>query len=158
MKRAVLLLGLCLWLSSSFAQEYGGFLFETTLEPSYNQNTEGEVDIAIKLVDEGLEFDQAVLFLNIVELLDDGRTPQAAHLIFSKASEEPKMFRQVYSKVELLEGVNTMLTFKLRESAKPSTYALVLQVFDGENTNPNSVTAEERLAIQTNPFEVEAAQ
>lgn len=145
-----------LWgLTVAYAQEQGGFLFETNLEPTYTQAAEGNVTIFIKLVDESAEFNQAVLFLNIVELLEDGRTPQAAHLIFTKASESPKMFRRAYTRAELLKGVQTELTFKLRERAKPSTYGLVLQVFNGDNTNPNSVTAEQRLAIQSTEFLVE---
>ena len=110
------------------------------------------MDISIQLVDESAAFKEAVLFLNVVEVDEAGRFPQAAHLIFVRASEEPSIFRKVYSREDLLSGVDTSLRFKLRERAKPATYALVLQAFEGSETSPNRVTVENRIAMQPTEF------
>lgn len=129
----------------------------TTLAASYPQGAEDAVTITVKL-DEGAGLEQGVLFLNIVERDPAGTYPQAAHRLFASASEEPGIFRVVVSSKALREGLQTTLSFSLRDRAKPGNYALVVQLFKGDTTNPGRVRVENRVGMRAFDFTVEARE
>lgn len=145
---------LLMLLSSSLAQDKAVFQITSSLAPSYVQGSSDTVSISLKLAElvEGL--DQAVVFLNVVE--NQPNYPQAAHKIFASAAEEPPVFQVVQSAESLLTGVATNLSFQLKDNATVGKYSLVIQVFQGSNTDPHRVNGEERVAIQGFNFEITA--
>ena len=129
----------------------------TTLASSYSQGAEDAVTITVKL-DEVAGFEQGVLFLNIVERDPAQNYPQAAHKLFASANEEPGIFREVVSRQALRDGLQTTLSFSLRDRAEPGDYSLVVQLFEGETTNPGRVRVENRVGLRVFDFAVEAAE
>lgn len=130
------------------------FVMTASLEPSYIQGADGVVAISISLDEASSDFSEAVVFLNVVEVDAAGKYPQAAHKIFKAASEEPEIFKQVVTRAALEAGIATTLSFTLNNNAKPATYSLVLQVFEGNNTNPNAVNPATRLGIGSFLFDI----
>ena len=126
------------------------------IQPEYRQGEEGSIDFVITLNDPGETVSEGVLFLNIVERDAARNWPQAAHLIFASASEAESVFKVPYSGQALRVGVGTRLNFKLRDRAKTSDYALVIQIFQGAETNPNRVRVADRIALQSFDFSVVA--
>ncbi len=140
-----------LLLSIGLAQE-AKFSISSTTETSYTQNTAGAIDIFIKLQEGTDTFSNAVIFLNIVE--SSPNHPQAAHKIFTSASEEPQVFQAVYPAEAFLAGIGTSLNFQLKQKARLGNYSLVIQIFEGTNTDPHKVGGQTRLAIKAFSFEV----
>ncbi|MEX2542434.1 MAG: hypothetical protein WD314_11525 [Trueperaceae bacterium] len=114
----------------------------------------GIVHLNFRLDDPGLRFDRGVLFLNIVENSRERNYPQAAHRVFSGASEEPAIFRRVFDASELSEGLETVLRFQTRGRAPPGEYVLVVQLFGGDQTDPHRVRAEDKLGHASFPFRI----
>lgn len=129
------------------------FAIGAEVAPTYRQGDSGQASFNVTLDDAG-QVDAAVIYLNVVRLAADGSTPQAAHLIFDDASVEGDIFQRVLSGEELAGGLGATLRFRLREDARPDRYAVVIQVFQGHNTNPHRVRLENRLAIGTFDFEL----
>ena len=130
------------------------FAFATSLQSNYEQGAEDVITISVQLTNDALELSEAVVFLNIVEVDDAGRYPQAAHRIFSAAEEIPTIFKQVVTKEQLLEGLSTTLSFSLKDDAPEGTYSLVLQVLKGTITDPNAVKVEDRIALRGYNFDI----
>ena len=126
----------------------------TTLASSYPQGAEDAVTITVKL-DDPVGLEQGVLFLNIVER-DPARTyPQAGHKLLTSGGETPKIFRKVYAADVLQKGLRTTLEFRVRSDAEPGDYSLVVQLFEGETTNPGRVRLENRVGLAAFDFTVE---
>ncbi|NOK79058.1 MAG: hypothetical protein GFH24_608434n15 [Chloroflexi bacterium AL-N5] len=139
-------------MASAFAQN---FRIASNLAASYEPGASGTVSISVQLLNPDLDFSQAVVFLNIVEI-DERRTyPQVMHQLFSAADAAPDIFKTVYSKEQLLNGVSTNLVFFLRDNAKPGSYSMAIQVFSGNNTDPNRVRVQDRLGIQNFGFSID---
>lgn len=136
------------------AQVTSGLNVALNLETAYSQGQEATVNFVITLDDDALELEQGVLFLNIVERDAAGKNPQAAHKIFASAKETPSVFRTVYTGAELRAGVETSLSFQLRETAKIADYSLVVQLYRGAETNPNRVKYANRLALKGFNFSI----
>lgn len=124
------------------------------IKSTYVQGQQDNINFTMNLNDQTGVFEEGVLFLNIVERDPAGKNPQAAHKIFTSAKETPKTFRQVYTGAELREGVSTTLEFGLRDGAKVGDYALVVQLFKGDETNPNRVKYENRVALKGFNFSI----
>jgi hypothetical protein len=154
LKNLVLAL-LGMFIGAGFAQGQKAFGISADLESSYVQGASGSVSIAVQLTDASLNLSQAVVFLNIVENNPAKNYPQAGHLIFAAAAEEPQIFRLVWNRDALLNGLATSLSFSLKDNARPGDYSLVIQVFRGTNTNPNGVRVEDRIALKSFAFRVE---
>ncbi len=102
----------------------------------------------LQLIDGPDSLEQGVWFLNVVEPLGGGEVRQMTHLLFSAAREDRPVFRQVFSREELEAGLSTTLDFELRRGAQPGDYLIALQLFNGRNTNPGRVRAENRVAME----------
>lgn len=145
----------CLYfLGLGVAQVTTGLKVDVDLASTYRQGQQTNVTFAISLDDEELDLGQGVLFLNVVERDPAGKNPQAAHKIFATAKETPSVFRNVYTAAELREGLKTTLAFELRDSAKAGDYTLVVQLYKGDETNPNRVKYENRLALKGFNFSI----
>jgi hypothetical protein len=130
--------------------------FSVTMGKVYKQGDVATIDITAKLIDpEGL-IQQAVLFLNVVEIDAAKRFPQAAHLIFADATTTNDIFKIVKNGQELQAGMTTSLSFTLKGNAKPAQYSLALQLFNGDNTDPNTVKVDNRIGLRNFRFTIEA--
>jgi len=143
---------LILVFSLGFAQEKPNFQIGSSLAETYVQGSADEISISVSLKELVAGLDQAVVFLNVVE--DKPNYPQAAHKIFASASEEPPIFQTVLSAESLIAGVGTTLSFQLKDNATAGNYSLVIQIFQGANTDPHRVKPEERVAIRGFGFEI----
>mgnify|MGYP000008368532 CR=1 FL=1 len=144
----------CLWICGLGTAQSGlGLEVELDLASVYTQGQQADVKFDIFLNDTA-DLEQAVLFLNIVERDPAGKYPQAAHKIFATAKEVPSVFRKVYTGAALSKGVETTLSFQLRDGAKVGDYSLVVQLFEGDETNPNRVKVENRLALKGFDFSI----
>jgi hypothetical protein len=126
----------------------------TGLRAQYQPGESGQVGFFLQLLDPEVSALPGVWFLNIVKPLQDGSVRQVAHLLFSSAHEDPEAFRQVFSAAELQAGVAAGLSFTFRGNAAPGDYDMVLQLFEGDNVNPNTVGAQRRIALQSFRFSV----
>lgn len=153
-----LFIALCSFLTFGFCQkdkvppyvEFG-----VSMNATYKQGDSATVNIAVRLIDPENLIKEAVLFLNVVEI-DAAKTfPQAAHLIFADASSPNDITKKVFTGDELKAGLSTTVTFVIKDNAKPAKYSLALQLFKGQNTNPNRVKLEDRIDIKNFPFTIE---
>lgn len=108
----------------------------------------------LQLLDGPDSLDEGVWFLNVVEPLGGGEVRQMTHLLFSSAREDIPVFRQVFSREELEAGLRTTLDFELRRGAQLGDYLIALQLFNGRNTNPGRVLAENRVAMEFVGFSI----
>ena len=122
----------------------------------YRQGEAGSIDFSLVLNDPEATVSEGVLFLNIVERDAARNWPQAAHLIFASAQERESVFRVPFSGETLRAGLKTSLEFKLRDRAKPGDYALVIQLYRGNETDPGRVRVADRIAMQSFDFSVTA--
>jgi hypothetical protein len=121
---------------------------------SYAPGAVGEVPITLQFDDAVALPESGVVFLNVVE--DDAARdwPQAAHRIFASASEDPPVFRRVLSAEALRAGLATTVRFRLRATAPPGRYHLVIQVYRGPVTDPGRVRAEDRVFMRGFAFDI----
>ncbi len=124
--------------------------------PEYNQGDSTKVGISVKLVDSDMDFENAVIFLNVVEIDAAQKYPQAAHKIFASASadNEYDIFKKVFTKEDLLAGLATNINFVFKDDADPLKYALVIQIFEGKNTNPHRLRGKHRIAFKAHSFTI----
>lgn len=144
----------CLLFGLVTAQDAPKLRVEAALEPVYLQGQGDEVELRIVLNDPAETLKEGVLFLNVVERDAARGWPQAAHKIFTSAEETPAVFRQPYTGTALRTGVTTSLAFELRAKAKPGDYALVVQLYEGSVTDPNRVSANNRVALKAFHFSI----
>jgi hypothetical protein len=124
----------------------------------FSAGDSGEIHLSFLLDDPTGQIERGVLFLNIVVNSAERGWPQAGHLVFSGASERPALFRRTLEATELQAGVETVLEFTTRGRAPPGDYVLVLQLFEGNQTDPHRVRVEDRIGQVGFPFRiVEAA-
>lgn len=135
-------LGLCMLLGVAASQS---LRVDSDIPEELVAGGSGVLNLEIVLDDPEGVVDEAVLFLNIVVNNRERNWPQAGHLVFSGAAEDPAVFRRVLSGEELRAGVSTALSYEVRPGAPLDDYALVLQVFDGSQTNPHRVRAQDKL-------------
>lgn len=157
MKRSALLLAMMLFgcVQAGFsAQAEQASLQATGLQAEYRPGDSGEVRFVLQLLDPGEPIQQGVWFLNIVEPLQGGQVKQMSQQLFASARQEPEVFRTVFTAEELHAGVTGGLAFHFRNNAPVGNYHLVLQLFDGSNTNPDRVAGTRRLAIKAWPFSI----
>jgi len=121
---------------------------------SYKQGDSASVFIFVKLQNVDLQIDKAVIFLNVVEIDKARKYPQAAHKIFATASIDNNIFKTVYSKEQLLGGVAANINYSFKNGAKLAKYAIVIQVFEGTNTDPHRLAGKHRLAIKAHNFDL----
>jgi hypothetical protein len=157
MRRSVLLLILLLGCAQTgfpvLAQQVS--MQVSGLQAEYHPGDSGQIGFFLQLLDPGESVPaQGVWFLNIVEPLDVGNVRQVSQLLFATANEEPVAFRRAFSTAELEAGIEGGLTFSFRSNAPAGTYNLVLQLFEGGNTNPNRVKPGQRLAMKAWPFSI----
>lgn len=126
----------------------------TNTLPEYKQGETTKIAISVKLVDETLDFENAVIFLNVVEIDKAQKYPQAAHKIFAaaKADDDIDIFKKVYSKEDLMAGLVTSINFTFKDKAALLKYALVIQVFEGRNTNPHRLRGKRRIGFKAHNF------
>lgn len=129
---------------------------ETTLRPSYAPGESDSVEITVVLEDPELAVEGGVLFLNIVENNAERNWPQAMHRLFAAGSESNGIFQRYFTGDELRAGLQTTLSFTLRQDAPQLRYALVVQLFRGRNTNPHRVRERDRIALRAVGFRIEA--
>jgi hypothetical protein len=129
--------------------------FTGTMNSVYKQGDIATVDISVQLIDPENVITEAVLFLNVVEIDEAKKYPQAAHLIFADASSPNDITKKVYTGDELRVGLATTVTFVIKDNAKPANYSLALQLFNGTNTDPNRVKVEERIDMKNFKFTIE---
>lgn len=122
------------------------------------QGSDASVSISLQLTDESAVDSEGVWFLNVVEPLGGGEVRQVSHLLFSAASENPGVFRRNFSTAELARGLEAVIEFRLRGGARPGDYLLALQLYSGPDTNPDRVSADNRLAMEFFPFSVVRAE
>ena len=131
-----------------------GFGVEAELQPVYRPGEAGVVIIRLRYDAASAALADGVIFLNVVERDAARKWPQAAHRIFAAASEDPPVFRRVYDGAALQSGLNTTLRFRLRERAPLGDYALVVQLYRGDETNPNAVRPEDRVLMRGFDFAI----
>ena len=155
MKKRLLILILSL-LAFSFASAQSFDIQISNALPEYHQGETTKVSISVKLTDADLDFENAVIFLNVVEIDAAQKYPQAAHKIFAaaKADDDIDIFKKVYSKEELLTGLATSIDFTFKDDAAPLKYALVIQVFEGKNTNPHRLANKHRIGFKAHKFDI----
>ena len=148
-------------MSSAAAQQRDAELFvQHNLAEAYAQGAEHVLWIRIELIDPRETVDQGVLFLNVVENDEDGRFPQAMHLVFASADElhegESRVdrFLTPLDGETLRAGVEARVRVRLRSRAPVGSYAIVFQLFEGDETNPHRVQVENRVAMWSHSFEV----
>jgi hypothetical protein len=129
--------------------------FSATMNDVYKQGDTATVNISAQLVDPENKIKEGVLFLNVVEIDEAKKYPQAAHLIFADASSPNDITKKVYTGDELRAGLATTVTFVLKDNAKPATYSLALQLFNGTNTDPHRVRVEDRIDLRNFKFAIE---
>lgn len=126
----------------------------TGLQAEYQPGDSGQISFFLQLLDPGEPIEQGVWFLNIVEPLQGGKVKQMSRQLFATARQQPEAFRKVFTTAELQAGVTAELMFQFRNNAPAGTYNLVLQLFEGSNTNPDRVAGTRRLAIKAWPFSI----
>jgi hypothetical protein len=149
----LLLLGCALAGSPAAAQQVS--IEASGLQSAYLPGESGEISFFLQLHDDAGEITEGVWFLNIVKPSGGGNVKQVAHLLFASAQEDPVAFRRVFSGGELQEGVAAGLSFHFRSRIEPGDYDMVLQLFEGSNTDPGRVAGQRRLAIKSFPFRVD---
>lgn len=107
------------------------------LEDQYAPGDTVQGSITIRLNDPEHTVRYAVPFLNVVEAQEPW--PQAAQDILASGSSDPQIFQEVHDHETLTNGISTTATFQLKNDAPTGSYDLVVQVFVGTNTNPNTV-------------------
>lgn len=133
---------------------------EHNFSPTYAQGSEHELWARIRLIDERTMVERGVLFLNVVENDEAGRSPQAMHVVFASATEVPngqeglQKFLVPLDGAELRAGVEARVRVALRERAPLGSYSIVFQLFEGDETNPHKVRVENRAAMWSHRFEV----
>lgn len=128
---------------------------ESNIQEAYLAGEAYEIDFSIRLVDPDALVERAVLFLNVVENDPARNYPQAAHLIFESAEETVEIFRIPFDGETLREGLETSIRIRFRLNVPEGAYSIVFQAFEGEQTNPNQVRIEDRVAIRSFPFTLE---
>lgn len=144
------------WLPVALAQPYDAVRLQiaSNIGESYRAGSEADIDLRIGVHDPVGVLDRGVLFLNVVELRDDGSTPQAMHLVFESAAVTDDIFQVVWDGEALRSGMETRVRVRLRSNAPAGDYAIVVQAFRGEETGPHRVRVENRVAMQSFPFRV----
>ena len=125
----------------------------TSLESAYQPGDSDSSEISVKIDDPDKALQNAVIFLAVTERLGGG-SYRIAPEILADGSVEPNIFQTVYSGKQLRKGLSSKLSFKLSDTATPSGYALVIQVFNGTETNPNLVKIENRIGSRTFRFDI----
>ena len=122
----------------------------------YRQGETTKMGISVKLIDESLDFENAVIFLNVVEIDAAKKYPQAAYKVFAaaKAENDIDIFKKVYTKEELLAGLASTISFTFKNNAAPLKYALVIQIFEGKNTNPHRLAGKHRIGFKAHSFNI----
>ncbi len=129
--------------------------FTATMNSVYKQGDSATIDISARLIDPENTITEAVLFLNVVEVDEAKKYPQAGHLIFADATSPNDITKKVITGDELRAGLATTVTFLIKDNAKPADYSLALQLFNGTNIDPNRVRVEERIDIKNFRFVIE---
>ncbi len=156
MYRLLLISFLCLNLITAQKQKNPPYVeFSATMNEVYKQGDTATVDISARLIDPENTITEAVLFLNVVEVDEAKKFPQAGHLIFADASSPNDITKKVFLGEQLKEGLSTTVTFLIKEDAKPANYSLALQLFNGNSTDPNKVKFEDRIDIKSFRFTIE---
>jgi hypothetical protein len=148
----------CLVLSFGFSQKEKTppyVEFSVTMNEVYKQGDSATIDISAQLIDPENVITEAVLFLNVVEVDEAKKYPQAGHLIFADASSPNDITKKVFTGDELRTGLSTTVTFLIKDNAKPANYSLALQLFKGTNTDPNRVQGEDRIDMRNFRFTIE---
>ena len=133
---------------------------EHNLVESYARGSVHELWVRIELVDPQETVDVGVLFLNVVENDEEGKHPQAMHLVFASADEILEGESQVdrlshpVDGEALRAGVEARVRVQLRSRAQLGNYSIVFQLFEGEETNPHRVQIENRVAMWAHRFDV----
>ena len=132
------------------------FIASSDIATIYCRGQSDEVNLEFGIKETANFSGEAVVFLGIVEVLANGNTPQAAHLILDAdgTNTNSTVFRNVVTANQLRRGLNTDLTFKLKENAPVGNYALVLQLFEGSVTDPQRVNNDNLLGRTWFNFEV----
>lgn len=140
--------------AASAQQEELEFEIETNIQDTYRAGGAYEIDLSIRLVDPAGSVERGVLFLNVVENDASRNYPQAAHRIFESATETVEIFRIPFDGEALRAGLETTVQVQVRPDAPVGSYSIVFQLFEGEQTDPNRVQIENRVAIRSFPFEL----
>ena len=146
-----------LWLVAGLvaAQDTPGFVIQSNVPDVLTPGEAGSIEVFVKANDPEHHLSEAVVFLNVVEHDEAKRYPQASYRLFSSAEEETETLQRVLSGDALREGVSIRLNYQLRDNVKPATYSVVIQVFNGNNVNPNRVSIKQRLAMKPFVFVIE---
>lgn len=127
---------------------------ESNIPPTFQAGTEHELHVRIQLHDPTGSVETAVLFLNVVEIDEEGTFPQAMHKVFASADVNESVFRTPLTGERLREGVEASVRVRLRAQAPPGEYAIVIQLFGGDQTDPHDVRVEDRVAMKSFEFTV----
>jgi len=156
MKKRLLIAVMLFFFAIGYANAQNFDIRILNADSSYKQGDSASVFVFVKLLNPELEFDKAVVFLNVVEIDKARKYPQAAHKIFASASIDHNIFKTVYSKKQLESGVAANINYSFKNGAKPAKYAIVIQVFEGTNTDPHRLRGKHRLAMKAHNFELTA--
>lgn len=126
----------------------------SNLTDRYVQGSEHDLTVRVALVDPSAAVAQGVLFLNVVEVKDDGTSPQAMHRVFASAQTSQTVFRTPLDGATLRGGVEATVHVRFRDRAPPGVYAMVIQLFEGSQTDPHAVQVENRIAMHSLEFDV----
>lgn len=126
----------------------------SNIADTYQAGSEHELNAQIRLVDPAETVERGVLFLNVIEVTDDGTYPQAMHIVFASAETDADAFGVPLDGDALRAGIEASVRVRLRDRAPEGRYAIVFQVFEGEETNPHQVRPENRAAIASFEFDV----
>ena len=128
-----------------------------SLSSSYQRGESDTISLNVRMDDPDNSLREGVIFLNIVENNPAKNYPQAMHLVFdnSRGTAQPNIFNTVFSGDALRAGLSTQLSFRIRDDAPPDNYLLAIQVFRGNNTNPNRVKISDRLGLDLYHFTIE---
>ena len=127
---------------------------EASVPAEMVQGGSATASCSFRLLEGPADLSEGVWFLNVVRPVGGGEVEQVTHLLFSRAREDGKLFRTVFSRAELEAGVSGQLEFELRRRAPPGDYVIALQLFNGRVTNPGRVRASERVAMEFVNFTV----
>ena len=126
----------------------------SNIQDRYRAGTEHELNVRLALVDPAETVVQGVLFLNVVENDESGSFPQAMHKVFASAETDEDVFRVPLEAARLRSGVEAMVRVRLRDQAPAGTYSIVIQLFEGNVTDPHAVRIDDRVAMTAWTFQV----
>jgi hypothetical protein len=106
----------------------------------------GKTSFHLRLLDPDKVVEHSVIFVTVNRQLGGGQyEPHVGLHIFKSISVEPDVFRKVLLGSDLRAGISVSFDFRLRSDAQAGRYTINFQLFNGPDTNPNTVQIQNRI-------------